>query len=133
MPPSDIEAISRMWTPLDEAPVSKSGKDFNRRIQAKVKFGFVPRQEAEAALRDQRMRMAFPDDPVMQQRFEVFLAAQAGHSKDWYLVRPPHLPSRGASLADALSHTDVLRAHRRVQPPRRIFSAAARRDAAKQL
>ncbi|BGP06192.1 hypothetical protein JCM10049v2_002011 [Rhodotorula toruloides] len=111
LPPPDLEAISQMWAPLDEAPLGRHGKPFDRHIRTKVKFGFVPQQDAEAALQDERMRTVFKDDPVLQQRFEVFLAAQAGRSKDWYLTFFAHIAE-----FNRLS---------------RLFSETARRDAVK--
>ncbi|BGP30230.1 hypothetical protein JCM10296v2_001982 [Rhodotorula toruloides] len=113
LPPPNLEAISQMWAPLDEAPLSRHGKPFDRHIRTKVKVGFVPQQDAEAALQDERMRTVFKDDPLLQQRFEVFLAAQAGHSKDWYLTFFAHIAE-----FNRLS---------------RLFSETARRDAAKPL
>ncbi|KAK4332721.1 Proteophosphoglycan ppg4 [Rhodotorula toruloides] len=112
LPPPDLEAISQMWAPLDEAPLGRYGKPFDRHLRTKIKFGFVPQQDAEAALQDERMRTVFKDDPVLQQRFEVFLAAQAGRSKDWYLTFFAHIAE-----FNRLS---------------RLFSETARRDAAKQ-
>lgn len=116
LPPPDLEAISQMWAPLDEAPLGRHGKPFDRHIRTKVKFGFVPQQDAEAALQDERMRTVFKDDPVLQQRFEVFLAAQAGRSKDWYLVRPTSCGCPRSSAADSCLFADLLRTHCRVQP-----------------
>ncbi|BGP22959.1 proteophosphoglycan ppg4 [Rhodotorula toruloides] len=91
LPQPDLDAISHMWAPLDEAPPNKNDKAFDRHLRTKVKFGFVPQQDAEASLQDERMRTAFKDDPVLQHRFEVFLAAQAGRSKEWYLTFFAHI------------------------------------------
>lgn len=133
LPPPDLEAISQMWAPLDEAPLGRHGKPFDRHIRTKVKFGFVPQQDAEAALQDERMRTAFKDDPVLQQRFEVFLAAQAGRSKDWYLVRPD-LAALPAPSDAHLSVSQTFFAHiAEFNRLSRLFSETARRDAAKPL
>ncbi|BGP38112.1 hypothetical protein JCM10449v2_002039 [Rhodotorula kratochvilovae] len=86
--PHQIEAIQQMWPSLNAPPSSASGADepFERGIDAQVRFGFVPQEVAKKALRENSVAPTYPDDRVKQARYEAFLAAQAGESRDYYTV-----------------------------------------------
>ncbi|GAA5989162.1 hypothetical protein JCM5350_005107 [Sporobolomyces pararoseus] len=79
----DLEAIQRIWTPL-EAPPRSPHQDFNREVDVNVKFGFLPRSEALSALEDKDP--VFPEDPLLEKRYRSFLEGQAGVSRDYYTI-----------------------------------------------
>ncbi|BGP14014.1 hypothetical protein JCM10213v2_001952 [Rhodosporidiobolus nylandii] len=105
---ADIEALQRIWDPLDTLPST----DFSRTISVNASFGFLSRAEAQRALEANEMRQAYPDNPAMQERYEAFLKAQAGESKDWYTVFYAQLAefNRSSSLFSAKGH-EVAVAH----------------------
>ena len=88
--PHQIEAIQQMWPSLNAPPSSASGADepFERGIDAQVRFGFVPQEVAKKALRENSVAPTYPDDRVKQARYEAFLSAHAGESRDYYTVSP---------------------------------------------
>lgn len=77
-----IAALQRIWDASDTAPSSSK-----RELPVQVSFGFLSRDEARNAMRRNEQRPAFPEDVVQQKRYEEFLRAQAGESRDWYTVR----------------------------------------------
>ncbi|GAA5970080.1 hypothetical protein JCM11641_000259 [Rhodosporidiobolus odoratus] len=88
LPPSTFNDIQQIWKPVDHPP-SASASDsppLTRRLQVEVDFGFLDRREAKLALDANAEKPVYPDDPGMQQRYETFLKAQAGESRDWYTV-----------------------------------------------
>ncbi|GAA5996441.1 RNA-binding protein [Rhodotorula paludigena] len=87
MTDKDIKAIELVWTPLDQPPAGRtSGEAFARSVTTQVRFGYVSPDDARAALEHNAEAPAFPDDAAMQARYEAFLRAQAGESRDWYTV-----------------------------------------------
>ncbi|GJN88424.1 hypothetical protein Rhopal_001390-T1 [Rhodotorula paludigena] len=87
MTAEDIKAIELVWTPLDQPLAGRtSGEAFARSVTTQVRFGYVSPNEARAALEHNAAVPAFPDDAAMQARYEAFLRAQAGESRDWYTV-----------------------------------------------
>ncbi|GAA5947557.1 hypothetical protein JCM3765_001727 [Sporobolomyces pararoseus] len=79
----DLEAIQRIWTPL-EAPPRSPNQNFNREVDVNVKFGFLPRSEALSALEDKEP--VFQEDPLLERRYRSFLEGQAGISRDYYTI-----------------------------------------------
>ncbi|GJN88412.1 hypothetical protein Rhopal_001378-T1 [Rhodotorula paludigena] len=87
MDDDQIKAIERIWTPLHEPPAQPDGSaPFDRSVDITVQFGHVTQSEARAALEHNAKAPAFPDDAAMQARYEAFLRAQTGDSRDWYTV-----------------------------------------------
>jgi len=82
----DLEAIQRIWTPLDSAPPSTTEGNFQRQISLSVQFGFLPQSDASLALKSNESSPAYPDDPLLQTRFTKFLESQAGITRDHYTV-----------------------------------------------
>ncbi|GAA6057789.1 hypothetical protein JCM3770_001041 [Rhodotorula araucariae] len=78
----DIDAVQRVWDALDRPPDAA----YDRSVTLTVRFGYLPKREAKMALDVNAETPAYPDDEVMQQRFEAFLTAQAGESRDWYTI-----------------------------------------------
>lgn len=88
MDDDQIKAIERIWTPLHEPPAQPNETaPFDRSVNVTVRFGHVTQSEARAALEHNAKAPAFPDDAAMQARYEAFLRAQTGDSRDWYTVR----------------------------------------------
>ncbi|GAA6048930.1 hypothetical protein JCM3770_007124 [Rhodotorula araucariae] len=86
--PELVEAIQQVWRPREEPPstASSPGEMFERSIDVQVRFGFVPQEIAKKALKENKVAPTYPDDRVKQARYEAFLAAQAGESRDYYTV-----------------------------------------------
>ena len=82
----DLEAIQRIWTPLDSAPPTTTEGNFQRQISLSVQFGFLPQSDASLALKSNESSPAYPDDPLLQTRFTKFLESQAGITRDHYTV-----------------------------------------------
>ncbi|BGP46204.1 hypothetical protein JCM10450v2_002044 [Rhodotorula kratochvilovae] len=78
----ELVAVQRAWDPLDHPP----DDSFDRSIPLTARFGYLPRREAKMALDANAEKPAYPDDEAMQRRFEAFLSAQAGESRDWYTI-----------------------------------------------
>ncbi|BGP30229.1 Squamous cell carcinoma antigen recognized by T-cells 3 [Rhodotorula toruloides] len=78
----EFEAVERIWTSFD-APASASAE---RCIELTATFGFATKDDAVAALESNKNSPAFPNDQVMQHRYESFLRSQAGLDEDWYLA-----------------------------------------------
>ncbi|GAA6061590.1 hypothetical protein JCM10212_004340 [Sporobolomyces blumeae] len=83
---ADVAAIERIWSPLDNPPTSSSSdaSPFLRQIQVTTSFGFVPEREALVALKRNESQPAYPEDDALQRRYEHFLKAQAGLSRELY-------------------------------------------------
>jgi hypothetical protein len=91
----DLQAIERIWTPLEAPPPlhsalastsssSTAERTFNREVDVKVKFGFLPQSQALSALEDREP--VFPDDAQLEKRYRSFLEAQAGVGRDHYTI-----------------------------------------------
>jgi hypothetical protein len=90
VPPSTLATLPLLWSTSDySTPPSLS----SRRTTATVDFGFLPAADARFALEAKAKEKPYKDDPIKQHRYEAFLEAQAGLSRDWYTVRSfPLLP-----------------------------------------
>ncbi|BGP14031.1 hypothetical protein JCM10213v2_001969 [Rhodosporidiobolus nylandii] len=82
LPPAVISDLERIWEPLDEPP----SDGFSRSVAVPVNFACLSRREAKQALDANETKPEYPDDATMQARYEAFLKAQAGESRDWYTV-----------------------------------------------
>ncbi|GAA5970118.1 hypothetical protein JCM11641_000276 [Rhodosporidiobolus odoratus] len=74
--------VQQAWLPLEQAP----GGNPSRQVHVEASFGFVPQGRAKHLLETQASKATFPEDLAMQKRYEAFLQAQAGMSKDYYTV-----------------------------------------------
>ncbi|GAA5890284.1 hypothetical protein JCM6882_008783 [Rhodosporidiobolus microsporus] len=83
LPQTSLDAIEQLSRALNPH-VASSSTSFIRRAKIEVDFGFLPSREAKLALDLNTEKPAYPDDPILQQRYETFLKAQAGESNDWY-------------------------------------------------
>ncbi|GJN88425.1 hypothetical protein Rhopal_001391-T1 [Rhodotorula paludigena] len=96
-----IAALQRIWDASDTPPSSSK-----RELPVQVAFGFLSRDEARNAMRRNEQRPAFPEDEVQQKRYEEFLRAQAGESRDWYMFFLESLAqhnSLGSTFVDKLA------------------------------
>ncbi|EGU12368.1 Cell wall surface anchor family protein [Rhodotorula toruloides ATCC 204091] len=82
LPSEDVEAVERMWTSFD-GPASASA---DRSVELTAIFGFATQDDAVAALEANRTLPGFPNDQLMQRRYESFLRSQAGMDKEWYMA-----------------------------------------------
>ncbi|KAL8277064.1 hypothetical protein RQP46_010492 [Phenoliferia psychrophenolica] len=72
----DIAAIQRIWTPQHS-----TSKILDRTVHFQASFGSLPRDVASRAL---NLAPAF-SDPVLQERYEIFLESQTGENMSHYL------------------------------------------------
>ncbi|GAA5842737.1 hypothetical protein JCM11251_002337 [Rhodosporidiobolus azoricus] len=82
LPSSIVESLRQCWEAYDETPCA----DFRRQIEGEVSFGSLPSDRAGALLEAHERDPPRADDLMMQNRWEAFLKAQTGESKDWYTV-----------------------------------------------
>ncbi|GAA5890340.1 hypothetical protein JCM6882_008800 [Rhodosporidiobolus microsporus] len=90
LPASTLSSLQQRWAASDDPPLPSSSAatdgDSSRTVEGRVSFGFLPSEQAQAALEANKREPGYPHDPVMQNRYEAFLRAQTGESKDWYTV-----------------------------------------------
>ncbi|GAA5829520.1 hypothetical protein JCM11251_000188 [Rhodosporidiobolus azoricus] len=85
LPQHTLNAIQRLWRPLSTEDLDSTAS-FSRSAKFDVDFGFLPKREANLALDANAETPAYADEPEKQKRYEAFLKAQAGNSKDWFLT-----------------------------------------------
>ncbi|GAA6026854.1 hypothetical protein JCM8097_005910 [Rhodosporidiobolus ruineniae] len=74
----DLSSVQQIWSP--------SSLPVERTMSVQADFGFLPQEEAKAALEANKRSPAFPDDRLEQGRYEAFLQAQAGESRAYFMV-----------------------------------------------
>ncbi|GAA6026852.1 hypothetical protein JCM8097_005908 [Rhodosporidiobolus ruineniae] len=121
IPESTIASLRKIWAPLEDKGKKNDklgdGDGDKRTLTIAVEFGFLPQREAKLALDENEREPAYPDEPEKQKRYEAFLKAQAGESKDWYTVFFAKLAEFNATAALFAKKAHELAAASSPRPP----------------
>ncbi|ORY61910.1 hypothetical protein BCR35DRAFT_355144 [Leucosporidium creatinivorum] len=106
----DIDLIQQAWKPLPHPPTD----DFTRSVEISASFGYLSPSEAKAALESPPLY----SDSAKQARYETFLRAQMGDSRDRYMVFLAQLAQFNASNLEFVNFAqDVARTASPPPPP----------------
>ncbi|BGP38098.1 hypothetical protein JCM10449v2_002025 [Rhodotorula kratochvilovae] len=89
----DTRGICVLWrTDKAARPARRANSpEKERNIPFDVDFGCLHADDARAALRANKVQPAFPNDKQRQLQYDMFLRAQAGESREWYMAFLAHL------------------------------------------